>query len=284
MNRDTVAITGANGVLGKALVKLLKQNDYEVLILHHDMEEIRKLLKEKQTHLFALVHCAFARSEDSEQLSKSLLFTKEVMALANELELPRVVNISSKSVYENNVGGNWNEAAPVHPKGSYALAKYAAEVIADASIINPSCKMTHIRLASLIGPGMEQRVVTKLIRKVIQGQDITITKGTQMFQYMDIRDAAGAIVALLNTDKKVWKTVYCVAPCVQISLQDIAKEVVETCAEEGYSPVDITVTGSGNCDGGYMESVLFYKDTKWKEKYSLKDCILDIISQISIEG
>lgn len=281
MKNKIIAITGANGVLGKELTKILKRDSYEILMLHHDIEQVKEYLKVHD--VFALIHCAFARNEEPQQLSLSLAFTKDVMRLANELGISRIINISSKSVYENNTQPEWDENTAVNPKGNYALAKYASELISDACITNPDCKLSHIRLASLIGPGMEQRVVTKLIRKVMNGQKLTITNGTQLFQYMDIRDAAEAILALLNTDIKNWKKIYCVAPDIQVSLQEIAQIVVGTCEKHGYMPVDIEVTAAENCCNGYMNPKLFGTDTGWREKYTLQDCVSNIIVQISDE-
>lgn len=263
--------------MGQELKRLLKRRSYEVLELHHDIDEARELLCQKQPYIFALVHCAFARSEDEQQLSKSLLFTREIMQISNKLRIPRIVNISSKSVYTNSDETIWRENTPVAPKGMYGLSKYAAELISDACICNERSRLTHLRMDSLIGPGMEQRLVTKLADRALVGEDIQLTNGKLMFQYMDTRDAAEAILSILSYEVSLWKKVYCVSAMNVVSLREIGDTVVEVCIDEGIIPVQILIEKEWDVGIKKMDSSLFREDTQWQEKYTLRDCVCNIV-------
>ena len=62
-----------------------------------------------------------------------------------------VLLIFSKSVYEQNKP-LWRESLPVSPDNSYAIAKYASEILLESIFRGSETQYTSIRLASLLGP------------------------------------------------------------------------------------------------------------------------------------
>ena len=58
-----------------------------------------------------------------------------------------------------------------------------------------NCLVTHYRIASLIGPGFDQRITNILIKNLINGIPLKVVDGAQVMGYMDVRDAANAIAA-----------------------------------------------------------------------------------------
>lgn len=277
--KKIVAVTGSNGILGKELCQCLENNHYKVLRLHHNISEAEEILREAEGDICALIHCAFARNNNLKELVAAIQFTKEIMLLAVRERITGIINISSKSVYENSKGNIWNEYSEIDPIDNYAYAKYASEMIADACVRNSEVKLMHLRLASLIGCGMEQRVVSKLVDKVIAKENITIQNGNQIYQYLDVKDAAEAIVRCLSQNIHNWKNVYCVGPESTLTLEEIAKRTVHRMECLGFPDGKLEICYSQEKQNGYMDTTMFHTDMEWREKYTLEETIDFLIEE-----
>lgn len=264
-----IIITGSGGVLGRALSDELKAHGSHIVSLHHSAEELEAVLKEYGESITGIVHCAFSRKNDPIELTRSLDFTGRVFTLSKMYRIRRVVNISSQSVYSASKEDIWDEGTEAAPGGMYEMAKYATELLGNAIFQGTDIQYTSLRLASLIGPGMDQRVVTKFISMILQGEEITLPKPGQKFQYLDIRDAAKGIAALLKTDE--WENKYNVAPQKQMTLKEISEIVGSVMKEKGYLVKPVICGLEKSAAQGYLSSSSFRKLTGWTEEYDLKN-------------
>lgn len=287
--QKTILVTGAGGFLGSEIInQLLNEYSCDVVALDLKKENIKPcLLKFKKLKCYSidewenneislksidiLIHCAFSRSYNGEKLAESLNFTRALFFKAAQANVKLVINISSQSVYGPPYKPLWSEKTPVAPNSLYAMAKYSSELIANA-ICNDSSTKTNsasLRLSSLIGPGLEERLVNKFVKNALSGDPINIVGGEQTFSFMDVRDAASAIISLLFVESSNWQNVYNLGNNSRNSLLEIAEIVQKTATKYINKPVVVIKEDKDVqlCSG--MDSSLFHQAAGWKPKYNL---------------
>ena len=290
---QTVLITGAGGFLASELIKqlsetrdsqimaltsnkdnLLRMFDFDKRILCFDIEDWKNM-KLPWKKINTIVHCAFARTSYGGDVAKSLNFTNELFQEALKEEVPSIINISSRSVYGQAQNTPWTEKTMVDPESLYALAKYSSEIITNniGGFSKNKTRTTNIRLGSLIGNCSNQRITTKFVNNAIRNQTIQIVGGKQVFSYLDVRDAAAGIIALLSFDSSQWKKVYNLGSNDSYGIIEVANIVVETAKYYTNNQIKIEIDEKEIHLDAEMDSSLFYNDTQWEPRYKLKDTI-----------
>ena len=91
---------------------------------------------------------------------------------------------------------------------------------------------------------------------------------------LDIRDAASALVALLNTPLELWKSTYNVGwNNKTYTLVELADTVVRIAQKHGAGEVRIRLEPEDIRTYGGMNSSLFTADTGWLPQYGIDDII-----------
>src|SRR5690606_6493308 len=145
-----------------------------------------------------IIHCGFARTMEGSDISNSLEFSNNLFYLGS-INNCDIVNISSRSIYGQNPNIPWVENTNPSPNNLYSLGKISSELLLK-KYKNNMIKVTNLRLAGLVSPVFNDRIVNKLIDKVINKEEIEIVGGKQQFPLMDLRDAASAIRSLIDSD------------------------------------------------------------------------------------
>lgn len=288
-----ILITGASGFLGGyVLEKLISIPDYRISLLSRSQAKpIQNLTNMDVAHYgiddlqagevpfddFDIVlHCAFARSSIGKELRSSIEFSSEIFLRGLKADCC-LVNISSRSVYGQNPNVPWREDTYPEPNDMYALAKYCSEHMLDLlSSSMPCCAATHLRLAGLLGNELTDRIVNKLIKFIIDTGYISISAGYQQFAYLDVRDAADAILALLELDPQNWKRVYNLGYTRSYGIIEIAEIVANVAVEMGFPKPQIEIRESDEKLFAEMDSSLFYGDTGWRPMYDMYDTVRSI--------
>ena len=213
-----IVVTGAGGFLGCHLVPRLADAGYEVIASSSQKPShlrsrwgveldgpvagsVAVVPPERTTEVLGeagridvLIHGAFPRNLGGSQLGGGLDYNADLFAAADAAGVPLVVNVSSQSVYDAKRVDAASESSPLVLDTPYATAKYATEVMA-ARICSRS-RVVNARLASLIGVGFDQRVVNKMVLRAADGHGLTVKGVDQAFGFMDVRDAADALIAV----------------------------------------------------------------------------------------
>ncbi|MFS1512903.1 NAD-dependent epimerase/dehydratase family protein [Chengkuizengella sp. SCS-71B] len=296
--KKSILITGASGYLAQALIKRLSSENCNILAFSRKKDNIKSFYKENDNvssfdhhdlhngnlqlgQVDYLIHCGFARSHHTnEQIADSLNFTNKLMDSAIAHQIPAVINISSQSVYGTKQSTKWTEDTSVIPETVYAQAKYATELMTSTvHKINKHSFETSLRLSTLSG-GLTGLVpmdlITKFVNHVLNNETIEIWDRKQKIERLDVRDAADAIVALLKTDYRNWKSVYNVGTGHSHSILEIANMVADVAKSKYGLKVDIKISPESRKTSSVMDSSQFFELTNWKPQFSLEDTIVSL--------
>ncbi|MDO4218978.1 MAG: NAD(P)-dependent oxidoreductase [Synergistaceae bacterium] len=281
-------ITGASGLVGTELVyTVLNNSNYSLFLIstHPDILKekyksnsqitslsIDELERKTENEFDCIVHLAFARSKDPEQLAKSLDYTRKILTIAKHIRIPSYINISSQSIYGDIHRPLWEEQMNAAPNYLYALGKYATELMTQLALQGTNTNWTNIRLASVIE---NARFVSVFVRNMIEGKPLNIVGGSQKCSFIDVQDVANAIYKVITMqDKIMYKEVYNLGTGIQTPIVEIANLVNRIGHEEYSLPLtSINIEQKDiHLDVG-MDNRLFMKEFNWKPLYSIDDMI-----------
>lgn len=302
-NKFTVLVSGAGGFLGHELVKqLIEDGTYNVIALSSKKQLLIDEFKgspnlkvlhidnwkteiEQDIFIDFLVNCAFPRSSKPEELAKGLVFTENLINDAIDLNIGRIINISSQSVYSQKAKSPADEMTLVSPESIYGMAKYASERI--VSVLHEANKhkvcTSNIRLASLSGTGLEVRMTNRFVKNALTGQPLTINGGSQYISYLDVRDAASAIIAMLNADIDSWDTVYNLGNDDYCTVLELAKIVEKVAKEYSISDVKIEVHEGQNDFNNLINSEKFYNEFNWRSHYTMIKMVEELFNYYNLQ-
>ncbi len=294
----TVLVTGAGGFLGSYLIEaLIQENLFQIMAFDLDKATLTKRFDQAEQLGFydiadfenknipfdqvdIVIHCAFSRSFEGFALAKSLEFTKQILGTAAEYEISSFINISSRSVYGQNPNTPWSEVTPVNPDSLYAMAKFSSELLVQTlAKAESNFFYTNLRLAGLVGPELDVRIVNRFVQQALKGETIKIKGGNQQFAYLDVRDAASGIAALLQKKSKTWKSVFNLGYYRSYSIIEIAEVVANVARKFNYPEVKINIEKTDEMLYADIDSSLFYTNTNWKPKYDMEAIVASIFEK-----
>lgn len=286
-----VIITGASGFLGSNLVEeMKKKEEYFVYALSSHVEETGELSIKQNTQyhykdvIFShegeeilknaiIINCAFPRNSTGTGMADGLRYLQRLFVRSKECGVKSFINISSQSVYSQTREEIATEEIQVCPESPYAVGKYAAELMLESVFKGTGIVYTNLRMASLIGPGFDQRIVNRLVRQALAGETICFIESEQQLGFLDVKDAVSAISALLGTDVSKWRPIYNIGNRQGYSVTKIVNFIQRVFRESGL-PVTALVSGKKECTGTTAVSYqLFNKDTGFEPQIELLDSI-----------
>lgn len=287
----TVVITGAGGYLGTHLIQhLLEKTDYVIVAMTSQLENLKKRYEDiPRVKCYAndyfwehrmpvedadvLVHLAFARrfSPDHE-IAESIVFSRYIFETVKHAGVPKLVYISSQGVYGNTPELRTVGKTMLSPAVIYTLAKYAGEqLLVSVFGENSNTTVTAIRLDSIAG---NQKMLPAFVQSSVEKHHISVVGGSQIFSFMDVRDAAGGLVALLGTPAKKWKPIYNLGPYNRrYTIVQLAELTAEVAEKRGFGKVTVSLEKKDIVQFAGMDSSEFLKDTGWTPQYDMEAVI-----------
>ena len=283
-----IVINGASGFLGRHLLaRLLQEDDCTMTAVTSAPERLAELFPGTDRIHFAgrydrldwsnvdvFVNAAFPRNFNGREMADGLNYIAENLEEAARGGAGAVINISSQSVYVNSRERAADEESELELDNTYAVGKYASELLTDH--ICREIPHTNIRLASLIGPGFNQRLVNKFAMSVKDGKALTIKDGPQYFGFMDVRDAADGLAALIRREPADWKDRYVLGTPTTYTLVQLAETVVKVGSELGYRKRRVIREKTDSPFNSGLDPRRFMEDFDWHPVYSMEETIREI--------
>lgn len=306
-----IYITGAYGLLGQHLVKQFLSKNFcrEIIAIIRfedlmsskvDAEEARiryeELLKTESSELkyisykefynpaenvsdsddSVLIHLAFARSGEVKPMLASIRLMERVAAAAQVRSIPSLINISSQSIYDPYREKPAAETDLPAPESLYGLTKYYSEIYLSKWAEKNDIRLINLRMASLIGPGLEQRISTRLLKRAIEESIIEIRTNKEIFSFLHIRDAARMIAEVAGSQDKSEYDTYNLGTDESYNLLEMAELICAIMQDNGLATPEIRIEQSEGLQ--YNNSVSLErlkKDFDLSAKIIFKDSLLE---------
>lgn len=220
-----VIITGANGFIGSALAKILIKNDIEVIALDmpdnnnnisisdksrfipitlEEIDRLPNIITDRDIDCF--YHFAWsgsagiARSDTKLQLQNAQ-WTIDCLHVAKQMKCKRFVAAGSIMEHETMAAVYTMDNRPglgyIYGSGKLVAHAMAAAVAADIGI-----DLVWAEITNAYGVGeVSQRMVNTTIRKIINGEKLQFTAGTQNYDFVYIDDVARAFYLIGKNGK-----------------------------------------------------------------------------------
>lgn len=212
----TIVVTGGTGWLARnfaasraamgdhVIISCRKQSVERASEIYREYRNIRVFvldaeeIKDAMASADVLVNLASARPPHGAALIvDSYKYQLRVLDLAAVCDIPKIVNVSSKSVYDANECAHMTEDAEISVKEPYGFSKYAIELSLGSLVWRrPSINAVSFRIARLFGvaPGMRSTEFPhRVVSSALNGTEISIRNPGDVLDLLDIRDAVSAI-------------------------------------------------------------------------------------------
>ena len=117
-----------------------------------------------------------------------------------------------------------------------------------------------IAFASCGSRGFDQRVVNRMVKQALEEGRIIARENGQIFGFMDVDDAAGALIELLLSDPTRWRGIYNLGPETGYSLIRIAEAVRAAVSDAGKADVRLITEPGDETMNSTLDSGAFFAD------------------------
>jgi len=279
-----IVVTGADGIVGRAVCALLRTGETEFIpIVRHrkaytpiealvlnlanqtDFEALSGKRIDGIIHLAAAVpHSSYyPDTAESAELTRSI--DRNVLSFCKQVDCP-VVYMSTCGLYDRiSPIVKCEEKSEIKIESPYFEAKFAGEQLFSAEALS-----VILRLAAPIGPGQKSTVV--LSRFVIATRKNTPIRlwgtGKREQNFVDVRDVARLIHQAMLTPKRSVLNVASEKPTTMVELAKIVIEILN----KGSVVFDDKIDPKENETARYSIEKA-YELYKWKPEYLLYDSI-----------
>ena len=233
--QKTILITGANGLIGSALIDLLNMYnivyDYNIKIValvrtrildriekYNDVTVLKQDVIEKinyESNVDYIIHAA--------SNSNPLMYSKDpvgtmlgnfygmnnVLEFAKSHETNRVLYVSSGEVYGQGDDGtiafgedSFGKINSMNPRSCYPISKLASETLCSSYSLQHNVETVIVRPCHIYGPTQtenDSRVSAQFINNVLNNENIILkSEGKQVRSYCYVLDCASAILKVMS--------------------------------------------------------------------------------------
>lgn len=226
MNSKTILLSGATGFLGSHIAEGLSTHNYKVIALIRNSSDLWRCKEFKNENLVfvnidtkdfkeiiakhnpsVFIHTAWngvaakGRNDWNIQI-ENILFTAQMITLANELGIKKIISFGSQAEY-GNFNGRINEAANCNPIIPYGAAKLAALTIFKSFCESNAINWFWFRLFSLYGAREDKNwLIPSVIENAFYNKPMHLTGCEQRYDYIYSKDFTNAIVKVIETESE----------------------------------------------------------------------------------
>lgn len=239
-------VTGATGAIGMALVAELLKNNIEVKVfLRKDSERSGRIAEsfgeelksgnisveyvslEELKHFMENVYTqgrqdsvfyhlgwsgTFGKLRNDAGLQqKNVEYTLDAVRLAGRLGCTKFIGVGSQAEY-GRVSTRLTPDTDTAPENEYGRAKLAAGIRSAELCRGLGLRHSWVRVLSVYGPfDGRNTMIMSVIRGLLSGERVSLTKGEQIWNYLYSGDAARALLMLGASSLSVQSRTYCLA-------------------------------------------------------------------------
>lgn len=294
-------ITGATGMIGVALIKLLLNENYNIVaIVRPDSKRVNNIPKNDR---IKIVECDLSnlnslnnafndcniffhfgwvktRGEDMDNVEiqlKNVQYTLDAVKLAKSSGCDVFIGAGSQAEYGLS-DGKLSANTPVNPFTGYGIAKYSAGKLSRLLASQLNIKHCWGRILSIYGSGDNNTMISSCINTMLKGEVFNTTKGEQIWDYLHCEDCARAFFDIANNGKD--GSIYTIGSGKAMPLKnyiETIKNIINPKLEVGYGNIK------------YSQNQVMYlcaditkltKDTGFEPKISFKEGIQKILNNI----
>lgn len=294
--KKKIVVTGASGFLGRNLVERLRTDGgfvvYALSSMGDELQESntdsgvifchKDVFMTNDTVLrdAVIVNCAFPRNSTGTGMADGLRYIRLLFDCAVDSGAEAIINISSQSVYSAQRTEAATEETPVCLESPYAVGKYATELMLESACRGSRTKFTNLRMASLIGPGFDQRVVNRFVLKILNRESVVVTRQKKEMGFLDVQDAVSAILLLIVTSKVQWRPFYNSGNNHSYSIEEIFSEVSTIVREKTGIVARATFEDQDDRSSSKLSFEALRFDTGFEPQVTLRSSIERIVEFI----
>lgn len=285
---SNVAVTGANGFLGKYVVDRLAVDHHVTALIRRDdgwrwpTEVSCRIINYTSADLLrqftgkqAVVHLAARRPYRGEnsQIFDNVRLDFEVMSAAERAGVEHFVFASTRGVYGDQPAP-WSETCTPRPLGAYALAKLQSEQTA-AFFAYDGLKVSVLRLSQIFGLGeYPGSAVSQFIEMARLGRTINIGVRGICREYTYVKDMACAIARVIDIGEA---GTFNVGSGARTELADLARAIAAGFG--GASKVEVLDSARLVDEMSFMDCSKFFRTFRWKPSFTVNAAADDVARQ-----
>jgi len=213
---DKVVLTGASGFIGKWLIRLLNENQYDVTCFSRDqvdllekesLESFIEIIKPKIVfHLASQSSPFISWQQPYETLKSNILSSLNMLELSEKYGFKLVIP-GSAEVYETNENAI-AETSTLNPRNPYGVSKLTIDYLVRQVAINRQINVTLLRLFNSIGPEQNESFVVSSFAKQLaliklgkQEPVIYVGNLEASRDFVDVRDAVRAMYMVAHSEE-----------------------------------------------------------------------------------
>ena len=286
-----IIVSGANGFLGKSIIKCALAGQKNEVIAISSKNVNQKNVQYISTDSFLtngcefnpddiFINCLFPTNADGFKLAVGIDKVFEIINKAYECRSGAIINVSSQSVYPSKRPEPASDYDQLSLESPYAVGKYCSELFVNYTFADRP--HTNLRLASLIGPGYDIRIVNRMIDQALSGKTLKVNGGMQRYGFLDVEDAADAIMVIASGNPENWKEEYIVGKSESYTLLEVVECICSIMKSVTGQNVEYVLTEGQDTRNSAVNPVFFNSDFDWYPKKTLALTIENIIkSKIS---
>lgn len=290
-----VAVTGAGGFIGTALVKQLLQKDYLVYGLDISEELLNKFSDQQNfipviadfskykvldkylpENLDVFFHMAWdfnkMNFKDYKTQIQNALYSCDAVATADRIHCKRFVFAGSMNEYEINSYVNMDYIEPRYTY-VYSISKFLAESIAKTICYNENkMEICFGRIAMVYGPGNNlPNIANVAIYNLVHNIPLKLVEGKNIYDLIYCEDVASAFIAMGENGKNM--VTYYVGHRVLSSFKEIIEKMAQIINPQCDRLYGVYPDTESSIDFSKIDLNALYRDTGFECNVNFEDSI-----------